>query len=113
MSGTKIGGSKAAITNKQKHGDDFYARIGRKGGKKGHTGGFAANPELAREAGAKGGSISKRGPAKKRGNRVHDLNFTDEQIAIIKQELALVKQGKLGLEKLKSTPRYEVYRIKR
>lgn len=29
------------------------------------------------------------------------------------QELALVKQGKLGLEKLKSTPRYEVYRIKR
>ena len=29
------------------------------------------------------------------------------------QELVLVKQGKLGLEKLKSTPRYEVYRIKR
>ena len=29
------------------------------------------------------------------------------------QELALVKQGKLGLEKLKSTPRYEVYRVKR
>ena len=29
------------------------------------------------------------------------------------QEIALVKQGKLGLEKLKSTPRYEVYRIKR
>ena len=29
------------------------------------------------------------------------------------QELTLVKQGKLGLEKLKSTPRYEVYRVKR
>lgn len=29
------------------------------------------------------------------------------------QELALVKQGKLGLEKLKSTPRYEVYRIRK
>ena len=29
------------------------------------------------------------------------------------QELALVKQGKLGLEKLKSTPRYTVYRIKK
>ena len=61
MSGTKIGGSKAAITNKQLHGEDFYARIGRKGGKNGHTGGFAANPELAREAGRKGGKKSKRG----------------------------------------------------
>ena len=29
------------------------------------------------------------------------------------QELALVKQGKLGLEKVKSTSRYDVYRIKR
>lgn len=29
------------------------------------------------------------------------------------QELTLVKQGKLGLEKLKSTPRYEVYRVKK
>lgn len=64
MSGTKVGGSKAAITNKQKHGADFYVRIGRKGGKKGHTGGFAANPELAREAGRKGGKKSKRGMSK-------------------------------------------------
>ena len=39
--------------------------IGRKGGKNGHTGGFAANPALARIAGAKGGRISHRGPAKK------------------------------------------------
>lgn len=61
MSGTKIGGYKAALTNKIKHGQDFYARIGRKGGQNGHTGGFAANPELAREAGRKGGKISKRG----------------------------------------------------
>ena len=61
MSGTKIGGVKAAITNKKKHGADFYARIGRKGGKNGHTGGFAANVELAREAGRKGGKKSKRG----------------------------------------------------
>lgn len=64
MSGTKFGGQKAAITNKQIHGNDFYARIGRKGGKKGHTGGFAANPELARIAGRKGGLKSRRGAAK-------------------------------------------------
>lgn len=60
MAGTKDGGTKAAATNKAKHGKDFYARIGAMGGKKGRTGGFAANPELARIAGAKGGRISRR-----------------------------------------------------
>ena len=65
MAGTKAGGQKAAATNKNKSGKDFYAEIGRKGGRNGHTGGFAANPELAKIAGAKGGRISKRGKAKK------------------------------------------------
>ena len=65
MAGTKAGGQKAAATNKTKYGKDFYAEIGRKGGRNGHTGGFAANPELAKIAGAKGGRISKRGKAKK------------------------------------------------
>ena len=65
MAGTKAGGQKAAATNKYKYGKDFYAEIGRKGGRNGHTGGFAANPELAKIAGAKGGRISKRGKAKK------------------------------------------------
>ena len=65
MSGTKAGGQKAAATNKAKYGKEFYANIGRKGGRNGHTGGFAANPELAKIAGAKGGRISKRGKAKK------------------------------------------------
>lgn len=61
MAGTKAGGMKAAQTNKNRHGSDFYARIGAKGGKLGTTGGFAANRELARVAGAKGGRISRRG----------------------------------------------------
>lgn len=65
MAGTKAGGRKAAATNKAKYGKDFYANIGRKGGQNGHTGGFAANPKLAQIAGAKGGRISRRGPAKK------------------------------------------------
>ena len=65
MAGTKAGGLKARETNMAKHGSDFYARIGAKGGRNGHTGGFAANPELARRAGAKGGRISRRGPARK------------------------------------------------
>lgn len=63
MAGTLKGGKKAAATNKERNGDDFYARIGAKGGRNGHTGGFASNPELARIAGAKGGKISKRGKA--------------------------------------------------
>ena len=65
MAGTKAGGLKAAATNREKYGKEFYSQIGRKGGQNGHTGGFAANPALARIAGAKGGRISRRGTAKK------------------------------------------------
>lgn len=43
MAGTKEGGKKAAATNKAKYGENFYAEMGRIGGK-----------------------ISKRGPAKKK-----------------------------------------------
>ena len=64
MSGTREGGLKAAKTNLERNGKDFYSRIGSRGGKNGHTGGFAANPALAREAGRKGGKKSRRGPAK-------------------------------------------------
>ena len=64
MAGTKIGGQKAAATNKLKHGSDWYREIGRIGGRNGHTGGFASNPELAKIAGRKGGKISKRGKSK-------------------------------------------------
>jgi len=60
MAGTKMGGRAAASTNKTKYGADFYAKIGAMGGKKGKTGGFFANRELARAAGAKGGRISRR-----------------------------------------------------
>lgn len=60
MAGTKAGGLKAAAENKRRHGADFYQRIGARGGKNGRTGGFAANPELARLAGAKGGRASRR-----------------------------------------------------
>jgi hypothetical protein len=60
MAGTKLGGKAAAQTNKSKYGPDFYAKIG---GKKGRTGGFFANRELARVAGAMGGRISRRAKA--------------------------------------------------
>ena len=71
MAGNKIGGRKAAATNKRLYGEGFYARIGKIGGKNGrgagYKGGFASSHELAKTAGAKGGKISKRGPAKKDG----------------------------------------------
>ena len=65
MAGTIEGGKKASATNREKYGQDFYKMIGVKGGRNGHTGGFAGNPELARIAGRKGGLISRRGPSKK------------------------------------------------
>lgn len=75
MAGTKEGGRKARETNYLRHGANFYANIGRRGGQNGNTGGFASEEigkdgltgkERAKIAGAKGGSISKRGPAKKK-----------------------------------------------
>lgn len=65
MAGTKEGGKKAAQTNMKKYGKDFYRINGAKGGRNGHTGGFASNPDFAREMGRIGGKISKRGKAKK------------------------------------------------
>lgn len=70
MVGTLKGGLKAAKTNKELYGEDFYAKIGKRGGKISRTGGFASTKvgadgltgiERARVAGAKGGRISKRG----------------------------------------------------
>lgn len=60
MAGNHTGGKKCANTTKAKYGKDWYAKIGAMGGRKGHTGGFASNPELARAAGRIGGLRSKR-----------------------------------------------------
>jgi len=62
MPGTRIGGLKTAAKNKAKN-PNFYSEIGKIGGQNGNTGGFAANPELARIAGAKGGRRSRRAKA--------------------------------------------------
>lgn len=63
MAGTRIGGIRAARTNKQRYGDGengFYPQIGRLGGTISRGGGFAGNRELAIEAGRKGGKASRR-----------------------------------------------------
>lgn len=95
MAGTVEGGRKAHKTKLQKYGKDFYMNIGRKGGKNGHTGGFASDKigrdgltgyERASVAGKKGGKISKRGPAKR---------FSADKIAKIKEELAEAEEEEL------------------
>lgn len=75
MAGSRIGGLKAAETNKRLYGKDWYARIGKIGGRNGHSGGFSSTevgkdgltgPERAKKCGAIGGKLGKRGPAKKK-----------------------------------------------
>jgi len=70
--GNRTGGIKAANKNKELtevylNGEytvipksSFYRYVGALGGKKSTGGGFAANPELAREAGRKGGLKSRK-----------------------------------------------------
>ncbi len=71
MPGTVDGGRQAAATNKERHGDDFYKRIGSIGGKNSKNGGFASRkPCLCNLiaghhyyqqcAGKKGGTVSRR-----------------------------------------------------
>lgn len=58
----KIVGAKAAKTNRERYGDNYYDKLGEIGGKTPTTKpkGFAANLELASIAGAKGGKASRR-----------------------------------------------------
>lgn len=59
MSGNKIGGRKAAATNKLRYGEDFYRQLGHKGGKISRGGGFAYSHDLAVEAGRRGGEAGR------------------------------------------------------
>ena len=71
MAGTFKGGRKAAATNKQRYGEDFFRTIGKKGGEISHGGGFTYNHELAVSAGTKGGIIS----AEKRARSVRETGY--------------------------------------
>lgn len=93
MSGTLEGGRKAAKTNKLKYGKDFYSLIGAKGGRNGHTGGFASETvgsdgltgsQRARLAGAKGGRKSSRlgvknGQGKKSNKDIEEMEHVLEE----------------------------------
>jgi uncharacterized protein len=78
VAGTKAGGRSAAETNKRKYGADLYGRIGALGGKKGRTGGFYANRELVRIAGAKGGRTKKASQYQDRGAGPHSQHHQQQ-----------------------------------
>lgn len=64
MAGNHIGGIKAAITTKERHGYNFYSEAGRLGGKVPRKRGFSLDRDLAVRAGRIGGlnsSKSRRG----------------------------------------------------
>lgn len=96
MTGTKAGGMKAAATNKAKHGEDFYARIGKKGGSNGHTGGFYNNPELAKIAGKKGGQISRRTGVKNKKPSNSKEIIENIDVKVEKSEPMTIRKGFLS-----------------
>lgn len=59
----RASGIKARNTILARHGENYYARIGKKGGSRTDTRpkGFEADRALARRAGAKGGAASRKG----------------------------------------------------
>lgn len=61
--------SKLVKTLKSRYGEDYFRNMGRKGGLAKVPKGFAANPELARIAGCRGGRISKRKVSNGRDNQ--------------------------------------------
>jgi len=112
VSGTKVGGSKARETNIAKYGSDFYAQIGRIGGHNGNTGGFAANPELAKEAGRLGGLKSKRTKGVRRNiaaeQRDIELKIADfkEKLANTRIEIDTAQETRVCIEALRLLEKY-------
>jgi hypothetical protein len=84
MPGNRTGGLAARDTNIQRHGADFYKRIGAMGGSAPclTPKGFAANRDLARIAGARGGRISRKPSAPDRNGKIKVSKPYDPGLAI-------------------------------
>ena len=86
MSGTTAGGKKATVTNTNRYGDDYYSRIGKKGGAKGrgkeYQGGFAhvapgQTVTNGKRFGAMGGYLSKRARHIEVGDRLRSEEINE------------------------------------
>lgn len=77
MPGNSIGGAKAAAKNKA-NDPDFYRKLGAMPHPRG---GFKGRPDLAREAGRKGGTISRKDKSKVKtaqmGDKLYIMNGSD------------------------------------
>lgn len=76
MSSTRAGGIKAAQTNKERYGNDFYRKVGKLGGTKSRGGGFASvDSNMARLCGQLGGLTAcyKRNPASVDINKIIEI----------------------------------------
>ena len=101
MSGTVSGGKKTAQKNIELHGKDFYKEIGRKGGKRSTTGGFASQKvgkdgltglERARLAGSKGGLIS-RGKLRSVREIAKSINKNSEFYKLVQDYIPTPNEG--------------------
>lgn len=102
MSGTREGGIKTRKALKERYGDDYYRYIGSIGGSRSKTGGFAANPKLAKEAGVKGGLTSRRSTYDKEEierikaiRKADHQKFLEERAAFLKKHGMIIKQKKV------------------
>lgn len=85
MSGTIAGGRRAAQTNKELYGEDFYKNIGAMGGRATYHGkkGFASmDKDKVAEAGRKGGSVSRRGSWSK-AERAERLGVKTSSVKVV------------------------------
>lgn len=95
MSGTLDGGRKARDTNKERHGADFYKKIGAKGGANNGTGGFyyakhvLKDDKFIRESGKLGGQISRRRKIMKEDDMgaLKDKQLKEQEDGVIDGEL--------------------------
>ena len=96
MAGTKAGAKKAVVSIKEKYGEDFYQKIGRKGGRR-SPGPFAYDHELAVRAGTIGGKKSRRGPAKNKRVKiaVECLNAEQEDAIEVTTFQNLLRKNRL------------------
>lgn len=86
MAGNRKGGKQASATNKRLYGDDFYKRLGAKGGKRSRGGGFGqgeagkARARVWGKLGGQMGSPSRTLPLSERAKKRQEFLKTHEHL---------------------------------
>ena len=96
---------KAVLTTYERHGKDFYKRIGRIGGQNSHLGGFQEGAPITKEAGRKGGLRSRR-------TFHYQYNFTQKTACDIDHLLKITADEKDFPYYLKLVSAFGIYTVK-